>query len=186
MYQEFRSVARPQLIEAEATQVLVEFLKPREHLHKAQEEALNRLNAAPRHLEWDPSLVIKALADLDIAFFDGRLRGNVIAVWATEEEILEKECKGRKPERVFTGLCQTLEPGENEGEQRCKVWLISDQIFVAPHPRLQMWETMFHELVASIYRPWSSAELVLVLMKILARLYPDQLRSQSLHRLPCP
>ncbi|KAF6235735.1 hypothetical protein HO173_005930 [Letharia columbiana] len=146
-YQEFRTVARAQLTKAQATQLLVDFLTPLEHLHTAQKKALNRLDAAARHPKWDPSLVIKALADLDIAFFDGRLKGNVIVMWATEREILERVCDGQNPEKGFTGLCQPLQPDENEGEQRCKVWLNSDKIFNAPDPRLQMWETMFHELV---------------------------------------
>ncbi|KAL9067888.1 MAG: hypothetical protein Q9161_006612 [Pseudevernia consocians] len=81
------------------------------------------------------------------AFFDGRLKGNVIAVWATEKEILEKECDGQKPEQDFIGLCQLLESDENEGEQRCKIRLSFDKIFDGPDPRSQMWETMFHELV---------------------------------------
>lgn len=148
-YQEFRSVARAQLTKAQATQLLVDFLTPLEQLHTAQKEALNRLDAAARHSKWDPSLMIKALADLDIAFFDGRLKGNVIVMWATEREILERVCDGQNPEKGFTGLCQPLRPDENEGEQRCKVWLNSDKIFNAPDPRLQMWETMFHELVVS-------------------------------------
>lgn len=94
--------------------------------------------------------MIKAFADIDVAFFDGRLRGNVVAVWASEEDILEKGCGEGKPERgCFMGLCQPIAPEENEGEPRCRVWLNSDAIFDAPDPRLQMWQTMLHELVVS-------------------------------------
>ena len=149
-YQEFRSVPRAQLTKAEATQVLADFLTPLTDIAPAQKEALNRLDSAARHPAWDPSLAIKALADLDVAFFDGRLRGNVVAAWATESEILERGCRdGQTPDRAFSGLCQPLEPEGNGGERRCKVWLNSDKIFDAPDPRLQMWETLFHELVVS-------------------------------------
>lgn len=94
--------------------------------------------------------MIKALADLDTAFFDGRLKGSVVAVWATEREIVEKGVKGAKHRSGFTGLCQPLAPAENEGRPRCKIWLNSDSIFDVPDPRLQMWQTMFHELVVSV------------------------------------
>ena len=97
--------------------------------------------------------MIKALADLDIAFFDGRLKGSVVAVWATETEIVERGNGGLKPAERFMGLCQPLAPEEEQGQQRCKVWLNSDSIFDVPDPRLQMWQTMFHELVVSAFSP---------------------------------
>ncbi|CAF9925202.1 hypothetical protein IMSHALPRED_006409 [Imshaugia aleurites] len=151
LYQTFHSVPRAQRRpKAEATQILVDFLTPLHHdeLTAAQTSALNRLSAAVRDPDWDSSLVIKAFADIDVAFFDGRLRGNVVAVWASEEDILEKGCGEGKPERgCFMGLCQPIAPEENEGEPRCRVWLNSDAIFDAPDPRLQMWQTMLHELV---------------------------------------
>ena len=149
-YQTFRSSAFPQLSKAEATQILADFLTPLHPLPASQKGALNRLDAAARHPNWDPSLVIKALADLDIAFFDGRLKGSVVAVWATEREIVEEVLKDIKYRSGFKGLCQPLAPMENEGQQRCKIWLNSDSIFDVPDPRLQMWQTMFHELVVSV------------------------------------
>ena len=94
--------------------------------------------------------MIKALADLDIAFFDGRLKGSVVAIWATEREIVDKVLSGVEHRSGFKGLCQPLAPEENEGQQRCKIWLNSDSIFDVPDPRLQMWQTMFHELVVSV------------------------------------
>ena len=150
-YQTFRSSAFPQLSKAEATQVLADFLTPLQPLPTSQKGALNRLDAAARHPHWDSSLVIKALADLDIAFFDGRLKDSVVAVWATEREIVEKVLSGVKYRSGFKGLCQPLAPEENEGQQRCKIWLNSDSIFNVPDPRLQMWQTMFHELVVSVF-----------------------------------
>ena len=152
-YETFQSSAFPQLSKAEATQILANFLTPLQPLPASQKVALNRLDAAARHPDWDPSLVIKGLADLDIAFFDGRLKGSVVAVWATEREIVEEVVKGVSHRRGFMGLCQPLAPEDNEGQQRCKIWLNSDSIFDVPDPRLQMWQTMFHELVASISSP---------------------------------
>lgn len=148
-YQVFRPRARATLTKAKATQLLVDFLTPIQPLHESQKAALTRLNGATNKADWDPSLVIKALGDLDVAFFDGWLRGNLIAVWATEEKIVEQVYDGKKPVGNFAGLCQTLDRRENEGEQRCKVWLNSDVIFDVPDPRLKMWEVIFHELVVS-------------------------------------
>lgn len=88
------------------------------------------------------------MADLDTVFFDGRLKGSVVVVWAGEQEILEKGCEdGKAPER-FLGLCQPL-PEDEGKELRCKVWLNADAIFDMPDPRAQMWETVLHELVVS-------------------------------------
>ena len=149
-YQTFRSSAFPQLSKAEATQLLANFLTPLHPLPASQKAALNRLDAAARHPNWDPSLVIKALADLEIAFFDGRLKGSVVAIWATEKEIVERVINGVEHRSGFMGLCQPLAPEEHEGQQWCKIWLNSDSIFDVPDPRLQMWQTMFHELVVSV------------------------------------
>ena len=90
------------------------------------------------------------MADLDTAFFDGRLKGSVVVVWAGEEEILEKGCEdGKGPEMGrFLGLCQPL-LGDEGKELRCKVWLNSDAIFDQPDPREHMWKTVLHELVVS-------------------------------------
>lgn len=91
------------------------------------------------------------MADLDTAFFHGRLKGYVVVAWAGEKEILEKgiaDRKGPKREIPF-GICQPLlEDGEG-GEQRCKVWLNADAIFDMPDPKVLMWETLLHELVVS-------------------------------------
>ncbi len=155
-YQVFRSdqLTMYQPVEkAEATEVLAKFLTPTEPLPPDQTSALSRLKAAANNPQWDPSLVIKALADLDIAFFNGRLERHVIAAWATETEMVEKGNGGRKPKHCATGLCQLLDPEKNEGKQRCKVWLNSDAIFDMPDPRRVMWETLFHELVVSASRP---------------------------------
>ena len=98
----FRIVPRPLLTKAQATQILFNFLTPLENASKTQKEALNRLNTAAHHPAWDPSLVIKALPDLDVAFFDGRLKGNVVAVWATEGEIVEAVRDVQKPVESFS------------------------------------------------------------------------------------
>ncbi len=147
--QRFQSIPRPWPTKVKATESVVGFLTPLQPLAQAQKDALNRLDAAANHRNWDPSLAIKALPDLDVGFFDGHLQGNAIAAWATEKEILlEKECGSRKPdEKASTGLRQPLKPEENEGQQRCKVCLNSDRNFEAPDPRLRVWETVFRELV---------------------------------------
>ena len=145
------------------------------HLAKAQKEALKRRDAAANYQKWNPSLISKRSRVGTYAFLDGRLKGNVIAVWATEKEILEKECDGQKPEQDFIGLCQLLESDENEGEQRCKVRLNFDKIFDGPDPRSQMWETMFHELVVSAYSRYNSVEMTHLLTSALARLRSHQL-----------
>ncbi len=149
-YKRFQSVPRPWPTKAKAIETLVEFPTPLQPLAQAQKDALNRLDAAANHRNWNPSLVIKALPDLDVGFLDGRLQGNVVAAWTTGKEILEKECGSRKPdEKASMDLCQPLKSEKNKGQQWCKVWLNSDRIFEAPDPRLWMWETMFRELVVS-------------------------------------
>ena len=154
-YQVFRSdqvIKYPPVDKAEATKVLANFLTPTEPLPPDQTSALSRLKAAANDPHWDPSLVVKALADLDTAFFKGHLERHVIVAWATETEVVEKGNGGRKPEHCATGLCQPLDLEKNEGKQRCKVWLNSDAIFDMPDPRRVMWETLFHELVVSASR----------------------------------
>ena len=96
-------------------------------------------------------------------------------MWATEKQILEKDCDGRKSEQDFIGLYQLLESDENEGEQRCKVRLNFDKIFDGPGPRSQMWKTMFHELVVSAYSRYTSMEMTRLLTSALARLRSHQL-----------
>ena len=88
------------------------------------------------------------MADLDTVFFAGRLKGSVVVVWASEDEILEKGCEdGKGLERgSFLGLCQPL---LESGELRCKVWLDADAIFDQLDPREHMWQTVLHELVVS-------------------------------------
>lgn len=61
-----------------------------------EQSALDRIGAAWRDEKWDPSLVVTAMADVDSAFFDGRLKGNVVVVWAGEKDILKKGCEGWK------------------------------------------------------------------------------------------
>jgi len=51
--------------------------------------ALQRLHEARFDPDWTPSIAVKAMHDLDTAFLEGFLRGNVIVGWFTADEILK-------------------------------------------------------------------------------------------------
>lgn len=159
---------------------------------------------------WFSIRASKALWDIDVAFFDGRLRGNVVVAWGDQRQIEEEGYaeKMEKPEVGFLGLCQPIEDddgdvddeGDRGGQQQpCKIWLNLDTIFRAPDPRLVMWETVLHDLVVSLsfflfpvklYFSICSNLGVLIFFSypsfIPARLHPHHHGPQKSYRLSLP
>ena len=101
-------------------------------------DARARLRLAAWNPDWGPDIIIKALRDIDIAFFNSRLRGNVKVHWCnSSEEIMRKHLP-----RIPLGLSIS---GEREGQST--VFLNADLIFAKRNPCKQMWRTTLHELV---------------------------------------
>ena len=101
-------------------------------------DALARLRLAAWDPNWGPDVIIKALCDIDIAFFNSRLRGHVKVYWCNSSN---EHIRRRLPQ-VPRGL---MSPGEREGQ--CTVFLNADTIFAKRNPCKQMWRTTLHELV---------------------------------------
>ena len=81
---------------------------------------------------------MKALHDIDTAFFMSCLRGKVIVNWTESSELFESIST-----RILRGCCAWHEDGT------CTIYLNADQILVSPTPFLQMWRTTIHEFVVS-------------------------------------
>ncbi len=144
-YQKYNDRNRRPLTDfAEAAQDLKAFFdRP---LTGAIREAFQRLRTARQQVRWGRDIILKALHDLDLSFFDSRLRGNVIVCWANDETIIERFNKDKEVEedRTFYGLMLP------DGEGQCLVYLNFETILdtlMTEESYAHMWQTMFHELV---------------------------------------
>lgn len=94
--------------------------------------------------DWGPDTMVKMLPDLDVAFFDGRLRSRVHASWQDWHSIQSLN----PPVPDFANLlgitwfrCQT---------NTCSICLNRQKICLDPGgPRLLMLQTLVHEMVVS-------------------------------------
>ena len=89
---------------------------------------------------WFPDIVIKALHDIDTAFFMGLLRGGVKIQWVDQSNIIKKyglKCADH------LGITQFNYSG------CCTIYLNMQPIFADKCPRLRMWNCLFHELIVS-------------------------------------
>ncbi len=129
---------------AEAAQDLKAFFdRP---LTRAIREAFQRLRTARQKARWTPHIILKALHDLDLSFFDSRLRGNVIVSWANDETIIERFNRDKEVGEDWT-IYGLMLP---DGEGRCLVYLNFETILdtlMTEESYAHMWQTMFHELV---------------------------------------
>lgn len=66
----------------ETTVQLTEFLDPKRLLYRHEVEALHRLSQARWDQHWSPDIIVKVLPDIDAAFFNNRLRGNLVVFWS--------------------------------------------------------------------------------------------------------
>ena len=102
-------------------------------------KALSRLRNAMRARNWGPDVVMKAIHDIDTAFFNSRLRGKIVVNWSDAGELRKV---GRDMADVWG--CTT-----GDTHRRCTVFLNADQLFAAPDIFQRIWQTLFHELVVS-------------------------------------
>jgi hypothetical protein len=126
-----------------AVQMLEDFLDPlRQPSHEVL-EALMRLRTARWHPNWGPDIIIKAANDLDIAFFDGRLRGSMAVCWSHTWSVPANlhACVDKRYGMMWPGLGPEL--------GMCLVHLYADQILCTANPCEQMWQTMLHEMIVS-------------------------------------
>ena len=133
-----RNVRSTRFLPAEVSiQILTSFLSQQTPTPDVY-DALARLRLAAWDPDWGPDIIIKALRDIDIAFFNSRLRGNVKVRWCnSSDEIVRKHLP-----RIPLGLSSS---GERKGQ--CTVFLNADMIFAKRNPCKQMWRTTLHELV---------------------------------------
>ena len=133
-----RTVRSPKFLPAEESiQTLTSFLTQQNPTPDIC-NALARLRLAAWDPNWGPDVIIKALCDIDKAFFNSRLRGHVKVYWCNSSN---EHIRRRLPQ-VPRGL---MSPGESEGQ--CTVFLNADTIFTKRNPCKQMWRTTLHELV---------------------------------------
>lgn len=124
-----------------ATLQLVDFLNPERPILPHIYAALIRL----RYARWDskggPDIILKVLHDMDIAFFNSRLRGKVVVRWSNTEDItVQMEDVDATHVWGLTSYC---------GGGRCSVFLNADTILASPNPCREAWQTLFHELLVS-------------------------------------
>ncbi|KAL2047189.1 hypothetical protein N7G274_001208 [Stereocaulon virgatum] len=124
-----------------AVQMLEDFLDPLRQPSHAVLEALMRLRAARWNPNWGLDIIIKAAKDLDIAFFDGRLRGSVAIRWSLTWSVPAnlRACVFKRYGMMWPGLGPEL--------GMCLVHLYADEILCTANPCEQMWQTMLHEMI---------------------------------------
>ncbi|KAK3176964.1 hypothetical protein OEA41_008290, partial [Lepraria neglecta] len=81
---------------AAAAKLATNFLRVNRQPTPEVQNALNRLFIVRWFESWGPDTIIKALPDLDVAFFGGNLRNNVGVFWKTGDAVKEdpefKDC----------------------------------------------------------------------------------------------
>ena len=120
---------------------------------------LQRLHSLRQSNTWAPDLIFKAFDDLDLALFQGKLRGHIRLRWKTEEEYAE-QFPGRVDCYAMTQFSyRTLE--DDEGKE---LWsfgayinLRSGKIFQDPLKGIvtrwdEMFGTLIHEMVHAYLR----------------------------------
>ena len=128
---------------AESTQQLTEFLSPSRTLSGEVRGALDRLKHAPScRLYGGLHFTMYIFHDIDIAFFNSRLHGNVDIYWSSTNAI-----QGMMRVRLVNSpFGITL----YRGRGRCTVYLNADTIFRDIYAPQKIWQTMFHELTVAI------------------------------------
>lgn len=120
------------MLEHDTIKMLEDFLDPSRPPTKAVRAALDRIYDAMYINIWFPDVVIKAMSDIDEAFFMGRLKGSVSIQWTD-----------RIPSLVQGTTCPHLHGCSS-------IYLSLERIF---HEALlscrKMWQVLFHELIVS-------------------------------------
>lgn len=128
----------------EATSEIVRHNKETRKVPPLELAAIDRLIDAILDAEdngYGPDIIIKAFVDLDLVFFDGRLRGNVCVQWASDEYFQKWQ--------VAPGAWGfTVRPQRGEMGQ-CRVYLNAKTILLDPStdsPFKTMFGTLLHEM----------------------------------------
>ena len=128
----------------EATFEIVWHNKETRKVPPRESAAIDRLIEAILDAEengYGPDIIVKAFADLDLVFFDGRLRGNVCVQWASDEYFQ----KWHVPAGAW-GFTVRPQPGESG---QCRMKLNAKTILLDPStdtPFKTMFGTMLHEM----------------------------------------
>ena len=128
----------------EATSEIVRHNKETRKLPPHELAAIDRLIDAILDAEdqgYGPDIIIKAFADLDLVFFNGRLRGNVCVQWASDEFFQ----KWQVPPGTW-GF--TVRPKRDEMRQ-CRLYLNAKTILLDPSTDTSfktMFGTLLHEM----------------------------------------
>ena len=102
--------------------------------------ALERLRNGIHLTSCGPDLVIKAFKDLDLAFFNGTLQGNVEVRWMSRTEF-RRICR-------INGVCFGVTT--QTGHAQCRIGLNAETILLLSRsPVTQMWQTILHEMCVS-------------------------------------
>lgn len=121
--------------EFDAIRMLEDFLDPRRPPTTRVRAALHRLYDAMTLDHAGPDIVIKAVHDIDTAFFMGRLKGNVSIRWVNR--LMEAT-------PISDALTYPLDYGCSA------IYLSLEAIFRGEQvPQRDVWQTVFHELIVS-------------------------------------
>lgn len=128
----------------EATSEIVSHNKETRKVPPPETAAINRLIDAILDAEeygYGPDIIVKAFADLDLVFFDRKLRGSVCVQWASDEYFQ----KWQVPPGAWGFTVRPL-PGESG---QCRIKLNAKTILLDPStdtPFKTMFGTMLHEM----------------------------------------
>ncbi|MCJ1467102.1 hypothetical protein MMC07_005724 [Pseudocyphellaria aurata] len=135
------------MTERESHQLLGSFLNPNRTPASDEIFALRRLRDAVllERDDWHPDIVIKALPDIDTAFFNGMLRGNIKVQWV-DDALLDANMRGPRGPAIVMANTRYLHPRQPHG---CtSIWLsLQGVLEPARNPRQRMWQALFHELI---------------------------------------
>ena len=134
----------PYVSAIEATSEIVWHNKETRDIPPLETAAIDRLIDAildAEEHEYSPDLIVKAFADLDLVFFNGKLRDNVCVQWASDEYFQQWEV----PAGTW-GFTVRPQPGE---AGQCRIKLNAKTILVdqsTDTPFKTMFGTMLHEM----------------------------------------
>lgn len=129
----------------DATLDLERFLDPSASMGSTVHAAIARLRTGLKIDNWNPDIVLKAFYDLDIVFFNSKLRGQTTVTWRCVPWWNER-CGHRDDYRAVQGQAEYL------GQGKAAIYLNAWAVFLdpsIPDPKLLMWQVLLHEMVVS-------------------------------------